>query len=247
MSDRSVEPSRVVPGGPSPLVRFCGARTGEWWRSCGRRRRAGLIDHDSARSGLHSGSCTTNRLRPLTARHRKGACSTARPSRYGTSEIMSAPTSGSADGSSIPGFYPDPSIPGYIRYWNGAAWVPGTSRPAPAAGEAMPAPPPSHPYPGDQPGAGRDRDVPRRGAGAAARRGDRQRPARARRSAARWTSGARAGRPRRRPVAWGPSRCRPVASRPPSTGTIPSGCTAPVPMPGGHLAGGRVPAGRIRR
>ncbi|MFI8989530.1 RDD family protein [Streptomyces antimycoticus] len=55
---------------------------------------------------------------------------------------MSAPTSGSADGSSIPGFYPDPSIPGYIRYWNGAAWVPGTSRPAPAAGEAMPAPPP---------------------------------------------------------------------------------------------------------
>ncbi|MBL1099613.1 RDD family protein [Streptomyces coffeae] len=55
---------------------------------------------------------------------------------------MSASTSGSADGSSIPGFYPDPSIPGYIRYWNGAAWVPGTSRPAPAEGESMPAPPP---------------------------------------------------------------------------------------------------------
>ncbi|WP_055555362.1 RDD family protein [Streptomyces sp. NBRC 110028] len=55
---------------------------------------------------------------------------------------MSAPTSGSADGSSIPGFYPDPSIPNYIRYWNGAAWVPGTSRPAPAEGEAMPAAPP---------------------------------------------------------------------------------------------------------
>ncbi|MEU0845969.1 RDD family protein [Streptomyces sp. NPDC005962] len=55
---------------------------------------------------------------------------------------MSAPSSGSADGSSIPGFYPDPSIPHYIRYWNGAAWVPGTSRPAPAEGEAMPAPPP---------------------------------------------------------------------------------------------------------
>ncbi|MFG2225501.1 RDD family protein [Streptomyces sp. NPDC048644] len=54
---------------------------------------------------------------------------------------MSAPTSGSA-GSPTPGFYPDPSIPGYIRYWNGAAWVPGTSRPAPADGEAMPAPPP---------------------------------------------------------------------------------------------------------
>ncbi|WP_066931961.1 RDD family protein [Streptomyces sp. NBRC 110611] len=55
---------------------------------------------------------------------------------------MSAPTAGSAGGSPTPGFYPDPSIPGYIRYWNGAAWVPGTSRPAPAEGEAMPAPPP---------------------------------------------------------------------------------------------------------
>lgn len=55
---------------------------------------------------------------------------------------MSAPTSGSAGDSPTPGFYPDPSIPGYIRYWNGSAWVPGTSRPAPAEGEAMPAPPP---------------------------------------------------------------------------------------------------------
>ncbi|WP_158800739.1 DUF2510 domain-containing protein, partial [Streptomyces sp. NRRL WC-3702] len=53
---------------------------------------------------------------------------------------MSAPSSGSAGGSPTPGFYPDPSIPGYIRYWNGAAWVPGTSRPAPAEGEALPAP-----------------------------------------------------------------------------------------------------------
>ncbi|WP_418957318.1 RDD family protein [Streptomyces tritici] len=41
------------------------------------------------------------------------------------------------------GYYPDPSIPGYVRYWNGAAWVPGTSRPAPKEGEAMPAPPAS--------------------------------------------------------------------------------------------------------
>ncbi|MFF4159668.1 RDD family protein [Streptomyces sp. NPDC001678] len=56
---------------------------------------------------------------------------------------MSAPISGSADGSPPQGFYPDPSIPGYIRYWSGAAWVPGTSRPAPAEGEPMPAPPPS--------------------------------------------------------------------------------------------------------
>ncbi|MFD9356485.1 DUF2510 domain-containing protein, partial [Streptomyces sp. NPDC060031] len=28
------------------------------------------------------------------------------------------------------GYYPDPSIPGFVRYWNGASWVPGTSRPA---------------------------------------------------------------------------------------------------------------------
>ncbi|MGW5020929.1 RDD family protein [Streptomyces cacaoi] len=40
------------------------------------------------------------------------------------------------------GYYPDPSIPGYIRYWNGSAWVPGTSRPEPREGEPMPAPPP---------------------------------------------------------------------------------------------------------
>ncbi|MFI1253325.1 RDD family protein [Streptomyces netropsis] len=54
---------------------------------------------------------------------------------------MSAPTSGSADGSPSFGWYPDPSIPSYIRFWSGMAWVPGTSRPAPAEGEPMPAPP----------------------------------------------------------------------------------------------------------
>ncbi|WP_329464948.1 RDD family protein [Streptomyces sp. NBC_01431] len=40
------------------------------------------------------------------------------------------------------GYYPDPSIPGYVRYWNGVSWVPGTSRPAPRPGEAPPTPPP---------------------------------------------------------------------------------------------------------
>jgi uncharacterized RDD family membrane protein YckC len=54
---------------------------------------------------------------------------------------MSAPTPATGDGSPTPGYYPDPSIPGYVRYWNGSAWVPGTSRPAPESGEAMPAPP----------------------------------------------------------------------------------------------------------
>ncbi|WP_372407925.1 RDD family protein [Streptomyces luteireticuli] len=58
---------------------------------------------------------------------------------------MSAPIPGSADGSPSRGFYPDPSIPGYIRYWSGTAWVPGTSRPAPAEGEPMPGPPPGLP------------------------------------------------------------------------------------------------------
>ena len=29
------------------------------------------------------------------------------------------------------GYYADPSIPGYIRYWDGNEWVAGTSRPAP--------------------------------------------------------------------------------------------------------------------
>ncbi|MFD8553612.1 RDD family protein [Streptomyces fradiae] len=54
---------------------------------------------------------------------------------------MSAPTPATGDGSPEAGYYPDPSIPGYIRYWNGAAWVPGTSRPAPGEGEAEPGPP----------------------------------------------------------------------------------------------------------
>ncbi|MGX1882766.1 RDD family protein [Streptomyces sp. NPDC055287] len=55
---------------------------------------------------------------------------------------MSAPTPASGDSSPTPGYYPDPSIPGYVRFWNGASWVPGTSRPAPSDGEGMPAAPP---------------------------------------------------------------------------------------------------------
>ncbi|WP_329117911.1 RDD family protein [Streptomyces sp. NBC_01465] len=54
---------------------------------------------------------------------------------------MSAPTPATGDGSPTPGYYPDPSIPGYVRFWNGGAWVPGTSRPAPADGEALPSAP----------------------------------------------------------------------------------------------------------
>ncbi|MEU3426395.1 RDD family protein [Streptomyces gardneri] len=53
---------------------------------------------------------------------------------------MATPPGG---GGEVPqaGYYPDPSIPGYIRYWNGGAWVPGTSRPAPKDGEGTPNPP----------------------------------------------------------------------------------------------------------
>ncbi|MFF9685980.1 RDD family protein [Streptomyces sp. NPDC014623] len=51
---------------------------------------------------------------------------------------MSAPTPAPGDESPREGYYPDPSIPGYVRYWNGASWVPGTSRPAPPQGGTTP-------------------------------------------------------------------------------------------------------------
>ncbi|MET8947785.1 RDD family protein [Streptomyces sp. NPDC004542] len=63
---------------------------------------------------------------------------------------MSAPTPAPGDDRPREGYYPDPSIPGYVRYWNGAAWVPGTSRPAPEDGETL-APPPGS-WPGQAPG-----------------------------------------------------------------------------------------------
>ncbi|WP_037675386.1 RDD family protein [Streptomyces griseus] len=50
---------------------------------------------------------------------------------------MSAPTPAPGDDRPREGYYPDPSIPGYVRYWNGSAWVPGTSRPAPSDGEPL--------------------------------------------------------------------------------------------------------------
>ncbi|MFB7654564.1 MULTISPECIES: RDD family protein [unclassified Streptomyces] len=57
---------------------------------------------------------------------------------------MSAPTPAPGDDRPREGYYPDPSIPGYVRYWNGASWVSGTSRPAPKDGESL-APPPGAP------------------------------------------------------------------------------------------------------
>ncbi|WP_344055154.1 DUF2510 domain-containing protein, partial [Streptomyces thermoalcalitolerans] len=60
---------------------------------------------------------------------------------------MSAPTPAPGEDRPREGWYPDPSIPGYVRYWNGSAWVPGTSRPAPAAGERLGPPPGVRPAP----------------------------------------------------------------------------------------------------
>ncbi|MEV0175357.1 RDD family protein [Streptomyces sp. NPDC050803] len=60
---------------------------------------------------------------------------------------MSAPTPAPGDDRPREGYYPDPSIPGYVRYWNGAAWVPGTSRPAPSDGEPLAPPPGAGPAP----------------------------------------------------------------------------------------------------
>ena len=85
---------------------------------------------------------------------------------------MSAPTPAPGDESPREGYYPDPSIPGYVRYWNGAAWVPGTSRPAPAAGETLARPPGVSPAPSveegepaDQGDAPRQSAIPHQGAG----------------------------------------------------------------------------------
>ncbi|MFJ4952202.1 RDD family protein [Streptomyces sp. NPDC088760] len=58
---------------------------------------------------------------------------------------MSAPTPAPGDDRPREGYYPDPSIPGYVRYWNGASWVPGTSRPAPKDGEPLTPPPGARP------------------------------------------------------------------------------------------------------
>ncbi|WP_243745183.1 DUF2510 domain-containing protein, partial [Streptomyces hainanensis] len=54
---------------------------------------------------------------------------------------MSSPPAEGASGGPGPNWYPDPSIPGYIRYWNGTTWVPGSSRPEPREGEPVPTPP----------------------------------------------------------------------------------------------------------
>ncbi|WP_377271157.1 RDD family protein [Peterkaempfera sp. SMS 1(5)a] len=97
------------------------------------------------------------------------------------------PSSGTtADAAPAPGYYPDPSIPGFVRYWDGAAWAPGTTRPAPGPGEVLapprlvarrqappmrPVPPPATPGEGESaagPGPGGALPVRRSWAGPAA-------------------------------------------------------------------------------
>ncbi|MFJ9742196.1 RDD family protein [Streptomyces sp. NPDC101166] len=65
---------------------------------------------------------------------------------------MSAPSPAPGDDRPREGYYPDPSIPGYVRYWNGSSWVPGTSRPAPSGGEPLMPPSPSGPASPPAPG-----------------------------------------------------------------------------------------------
>ena len=61
------------------------------------------------------------------------------PSSAGPGADGASPNSSSRGGPTA-GYYPDPSIPGFVRYWDGIRWLPGTSRPAPPDGEE-PAPP----------------------------------------------------------------------------------------------------------
>ncbi|MHC6628088.1 RDD family protein [Streptomyces globosus] len=49
------------------------------------------------------------------------------------------------------GYYPDPSIPGYVRYWNGRSWVPGTARPAGPGDPVGPRRPRPEPEPEPEP------------------------------------------------------------------------------------------------
>jgi uncharacterized RDD family membrane protein YckC len=91
---------------------------------------------------------------------------------------MSAPTPAPGDNRPRDGYYPDPSIPGYVRYWNGASWVPGTSRPAPTDGESLDPPPGSGPAPVEETGPHFfDEDPGPRAAPAEAQHGSRPEPA----------------------------------------------------------------------
>ncbi|WP_354640740.1 RDD family protein [Kitasatospora camelliae] len=67
-------------------------------------------------------------------------------------------TAGTVGDHPTPGYYPDPSIPGFVRYWGGTGWVPGTSRPTPEPGEVLE--PPRFVHRPAAPRAGARRPVP---------------------------------------------------------------------------------------
>ncbi|MFG2311786.1 RDD family protein [Streptomyces sp. NPDC048566] len=166
---------------------------------------------------------------------------------------MSAPTPAPGDDRPREGYYPDPSIPGYVRYWNGAAWVPGTSRPAPAAGEPLVAPagvrpapvPAPAPAPAEETGPHFfDEDPePRVTTPAEAQHGNRPEPAAAWGADRSRQSGFGAGRDRR--VSWGapqgadPRAADPAAARPDGAAARADG-TAAAPPAAAPATGGPV-------
>jgi uncharacterized RDD family membrane protein YckC len=145
---------------------------------------------------------------------------------------MSAPTPAPGDDRPREGYYPDPSIPGYVRYWNGAAWVPGTSRPAPSDGEPLTAPPGAGPAPVEETGPHFFDEDPQPGPGpqpspARAQHGSRPEPASAWGADRSQQSGFGGDQDRR--VSWG----SPQAADP----RVPADAPAGPAQPDGHVAG----------
>ncbi|MFE2585944.1 DUF2510 domain-containing protein, partial [Streptomyces sp. NPDC059378] len=147
---------------------------------------------------------------------------------------MSAPTPASGDDRPREGYYPDPSIPGYVRYWNGASWVPGTSRPAPSDGAPLvppaAAPQPPAPAPVEETGPHFfDEDPqPRPVTPAEAQHGSRPEPASAWGADPSRQSGFGAGQDRR--VSWGTAQG--ADPRVPASDGVPSGTATPAADPG---------------
>ncbi|MFF7054817.1 RDD family protein [Streptomyces griseorubiginosus] len=155
---------------------------------------------------------------------------------------MSAPTPAPGDDRPREGYYPDPSIPGYVRYWNGASWVPGTSRPAPAAGEPLAPPTGSGPAPAPVEETGPhffDEDPAEDAGHAGAQRADRPEPASA------WTADrahqAGFGGDQDRRVSWGSPQAAAQAQQGGRQGVPqqggPQGSSQGVPQQGGPQGG----------
>ncbi|WP_217170597.1 RDD family protein [Streptomyces sp. AC512_CC834] len=168
---------------------------------------------------------------------------------------MSAPTPAPGDDRPREGYYPDPSIPGYVRYWNGASWVAGTSRPAPEDGEPLAPPPGARPSVEETGPHFFDEDPVGEPPGAASQHGSRPEPATAW-GADRSHQPGHPGTPEQR-VAWPgtaqgtdpriPHARQPGPTAPPDPGTAPGGdprAGIAGPGTGASTAGeGRAPGG----